>query len=61
MTKAEKKHVAGAKKAERIIEAQLLVKRADRICKMRPYPSEERQLIRDMRLALEGLLEEVPA
>jgi hypothetical protein len=36
-------------------------KRAERLCKMRPYPSEERQLIRDMRLALEGLIDEVSA
>lgn len=50
-----------AKRAGRVTEAKLLVKRAERICKLRPYPSEERQLIRDMRLALEALLDEVPA
>jgi hypothetical protein len=48
-----------AKRAGRVTEAKLLVKRAERLCKLRPYPSEERQLIRDMRLALEALVDEV--
>lgn len=52
-------HLPAAKRAGRVTEARLLVKRADRLCKVKPYPSEERLLIRDMRLALEGLLEEV--
>ena len=48
-----------AKRASRITEAKLLAKRAEAMCKRRPYPTEERVLIRDMRLALQALVDEV--
>lgn len=48
-----------AKRAERITMAKLEVKRADALLRLRPYPSEERKLIRDLRAALQDLLEEV--
>lgn len=48
-----------AKRAGRVTEAKLLAKRAEAMCKRRPYPTAERELIRDMRLALEALVEEV--
>jgi len=52
-------HLPAAKRAARVTEAKLLVKRARDMCNRRPYPTQERELIRDLRIALEGLLEEV--
>lgn len=51
--------ITAAKRASRVTEAKLLAKRAEAMCKRRPYPTQERVLIRDMRLAMQGLLDEV--
>jgi hypothetical protein len=47
------------KRAARLTEARLALARANRLCQLKPYPSEERTLIRDMRLAMQGLLDEL--
>lgn len=48
-----------AKRHSRITDARLAIKRAERLHQLKPYPSEERLLIRDMRLALVDLLAEL--
>jgi hypothetical protein len=47
------------KRAGRVTEANLAIERAKRFCKLHPYKGPARELIVDLRLALEGLLDEV--
>jgi hypothetical protein len=57
MTDSEK--VASNKRAARLTEARLTLKRAERHLQLFPYQSAQRQLIADLRLALQGLVDEV--
>lgn len=59
MNRTEKKYVDAIKRASRVTEARLIIKRAEDLCRRHPYQTQERILIRDMRLAIEGLLEEI--
>jgi hypothetical protein len=53
------KHDASLKRAARLTEAKLVLKRTERHLTLFPYQSAQRALIVDLRLALQGLLEEV--
>jgi len=48
-----------SKRHSRITDARLVVKRAERHMALNPYQSVARDLIRDMKLAIAGLLAEV--
>lgn len=50
---------AASKRRARLTEARLVAERAKRHCQLHPYVSAQRQLIVDLRLALEGLIDEV--
>jgi hypothetical protein len=53
--------MAAGKRAARVTDGKLLVKRARNFRYGHGSPGDAKALIRDMRLALEGLLDEVSA
>jgi hypothetical protein len=61
MTRAEQRVFIASKRAARVTEARLLIKRAANFQYGQGKPDNAEDLIRDMRLALEGLLDEVSA